>query len=144
MKKRNRDWHDDFPIEEEVEDHAGRTRTFVITCHERPFGFTVRAEEKRRRETGYEFAVYSETTPYNALGRLRQKMYRAVATRHIAGSPGSYRMLHDKVKGRITTDGQGGVLLVVDGLPLSIDEFASVLKCHEGWDFEMTIVDSLE
>ena len=144
MKNGNQDWNNDFPIEEEVEDHAGRTRSFVITCHEGPLGFTVRAEEKEAEGTGYEFAAYSETSPYNALGRLRQKMYRGLATRHVTKSPHGYRMLHDKLSGRIASDGNGGVMVVVDGIPLSINDLASILISHEGWSFDMTISDSLE
>jgi hypothetical protein len=41
-------WAEDFPIREEVEDHAGRRRAFVINCHEGGLGFTVRAEEEGR------------------------------------------------------------------------------------------------
>jgi len=144
VKNGNQDWNNDFPIEEEVEDHAGRTRRFVITCHEGPLGFTVRAEEKEAEGTGYEFAAYSETSPYNALGRLRQKMYRGLATRHVTKSPHGYRMLHDKLSGRIASDGNGGVMVVVDGIPLSINDLASILISHEGWSFDMTISDSLE
>src|SRR5439155_5088400 len=91
-------------IEEEVEDHAGMTRRFLITCHEGPLGFTVRAQEQGAQGTGYEFAAYSETSPHNALGRLRQKMYRGLATRHITRSLHGYRMLHDKLNGRIASD----------------------------------------
>lgn len=144
MKKGEQSWDADFPMREEVEDYAGRVRAFVITCHETGLGFTVRAEEEGGRRTGYEFAAYSETSPYSALGRLRQKMYRALATRHITGSPGGYRMLHDRLSGRITSDGEGGVVLVVDGIPLGVDDLASILASHEGWGFEMQIVDALE
>ena len=93
---------------------------------------------------GYEFAAYSETSPYSALGRLRQKMYRGVATRHISGSPGAYQMLHDKLSGRITSDGNGGVVLVVDGLAVGAENLASILLTHEGWSFDLQIVDGLE
>jgi hypothetical protein len=144
VTKDDRDWGADFPVREEVEDYAGAARVFVITCHEGGLGFTVRAEEEASAGTGYEFAAYSETSPYSALGRLRQKMYRGLATRHISGSPGAYRMLHDRLSGRITSDGEGGVLLIVDGTPLGIDDLASILECHEGWGFEMQIVDALE
>ena len=143
MKDGSQNWDADFPIEEEVEDYTGGTRCFVITCYEGPLGFTVRAQEKEAQGAGYEFAAYSETSPYNALGRLRQKMYSGLATRHITRSPHGYRMLHDKLRGRITSDGDGGVVLVVDGVSLSIDELASILISHEGWSFEMTIIDSL-
>lgn len=144
MKKDNPGWDADFPMREEVEDYAGNARVFVITCHEGGLGFTVRADEEGSRGTGYEFAAYSETSPYSALGRLRQKMYRALATRHITGSPGAYRMLHDKLSGRITSDGHGGVVLIVDGTRLGIDDLASLLASHEGWAFEIQIVDALE
>ena len=73
----------------------------MITCHENGLGFTVRAEEGRARGTGYEFAAYSETSPYAALGRLRQKIYRGLATRHITGSRGGYNMTHDRLSGRL-------------------------------------------
>jgi len=144
MKTSGQGWDAEFPLRDEVEDYAGKTRVFVITCHETGLGFTVRAVEQGGQGTGYEFAAYSETSPYSALGRLRQKMHRGLATRHITGSPGDYRMLHDRISGRITADDEGGVTLVVDGVPLGIDDLASILRCHEGWDFEMEIVDALE
>ncbi len=138
-------WRTDFPMEEEVEDFAGRLRTFVITCDETGLGFTVRAREKEEGVVGgYEFAAYSETTPYNALGRLRQKMYTALATRHISGSPGHYRMLHDRVRGRIAWDETMGTALVVDGILMSLEDLGSLLATHEGWEFELTLIDSLE
>lgn len=144
MRNGEKIWEADFPMREEVEDHAGRTRTFVINCHEGSLGWTVRAREEGRRGAGYEFAAFSETSPYSALGRLRQKMYRGVATRHISGSPGAYHMLHDKLSGRITSDGNGGVVLVVDGLAVGEENLASILLTHEGWSFELRIVDGLE
>jgi hypothetical protein len=131
-------------MREEVEDYTGRARAFVITCHEGGLGFTVRAEEEGRRGAGYQFAAYSETSPYSALGRLRQKMYRGLATRHVTGPPGRYRMLHDRLSGRITSDGEGGVALVVDGIALGIEDLASILASHEGGAFELQIVDALE
>jgi hypothetical protein len=45
VKHGHHDWHDDFPLREHVEDFAGRTRTFVIDCHETALGFTVRARQ---------------------------------------------------------------------------------------------------
>jgi len=137
-------WASDFPIRDQVEDYAGRMRSFVINCHEGGLGFTVRAEEEDRCGVGYEFAAYSETSPYSALGRVRQKMHRSLATRHVTGSPGDYRMLHDRLTGRITSDGKGGVLLVVDGIPLALEDLASLLGSHEGWGFELQIVNALE
>lgn len=141
---RKKSWETDFPMREEVEDYAGRTRTFVINCHEGGLGWTVRAQEETRRGPGYEFAAYSETSPYSALGRVRQKMHRGVATRYITGSSGRYQMLHDKLSGRIMSDGNGGVVLVVDGLAVGTENLASILLTHEGWSFDLQITDGLK
>ena len=144
MKNDKQGWGTDFPMREQVEDCTGRARVFVINCYEGGLGFTVRAEEEGCRGDGYQFAAYSETSPYRALGRLRQKLYRALATRHVTGSPGAYRMLHDTLSGRVTSDGKGGVVLVVDGVALDVENVASILASHEGWGFELRIVDALE
>ena len=45
MRNGEKSWEADFPMREEVEDHAGRTRSFVINCHEGGLGWTVRAHE---------------------------------------------------------------------------------------------------
>ena len=71
-------------------------------------------------------------------------MHRGLATRHVTGSPGYYRMLHDRLRGRITSDGKGGALLIVDGIALGLEDLASILESHEGWAFELQIVDGLE
>jgi hypothetical protein len=134
----------DFPIHEEVEDHAGRRRAFVIDCHRGELGYTVRATEEGKDGLGYQFGAYSETSPFSALGRVRQKMYRALATRHLSVADGACRMLHDGLEGRITSDANGQVILVVDGVPLGMEEVESLLRSHEGWSFSLQIVDSLE
>ena len=43
-----------------------------------------------------------------------------------------------------TDGGDDGVALVVDGVALSVEDLASILASHEGWDFELRIVDGLE
>ncbi len=144
MRDEEQGWEADFPLRQEVENYAGRTCAFVINCHEAGLGFTVRAEEEGRAGAGYEFAAYRETSPYSALGRVRQKMYWGLATRHVTGPPGAYRMLHDRLSGRIASDGNGGLVLVVDGVALGIENLASILMTHEGWGFELQIVDALE
>jgi hypothetical protein len=144
MKRRITGWKADFPIRESVEDFAGKQRKFVINCHEGGLGYTVRASEEGKEGLGYEFAAYSETSPYSALGRVREKMSRGLATRYTTTSHGDRRMLHDRLKGRITSGGEGHVALVVDGIPLAIEDMESFLASHEGWEFELRIVDALE
>jgi hypothetical protein len=144
MKPSRINWQADFPIHEEVEDFTGKQRAFVLTCHEGELGFTVRASEAKRRQLGYEFAAYSETSPYSALGRVRDKIRRGLATRCIGGTHGDYHMLHNELRGRITSDKQRGVLLVVDGIPLEIHKLESFLRTHEGSEFKIAIADALE
>ena len=132
MKRKITGWKADFPIRQSVEDFAGKHRKFVIDCHQGGLGYTVRASEEGKDGLGYEFAAYSETSPYSALGRVREKMSRALATRYTTTSHGERRMLHDTLKGRITSGGEGRVALVVDGIPLGIEEIESFLASHEG------------
>ncbi|MDP1992545.1 MAG: hypothetical protein Q8K00_16170 [Syntrophales bacterium] len=134
-------WKRDFPIREDFEDFSGKLRTFFIDYYEGPLGYTVRAREENPKGKGFEFAVYSETSPHNALGRLREKARKSMATRHLSRDRD---MLHDNLRGRITSDGDGGVLLVVDGLAVDMDKLAKLLSVHEGWEFELKIIDALE
>ena len=143
MKRRITNWKPDFPIHEEAEDFAGRKRSFVVDCHEGPLGYTVRASEAGKEGLGYEFACYSETSPYAALGRVRDKMRRGLATRHLSGAKGPAEMLHDALDGRISSR-DGEVTVVVDGTALDIDDLARILAAREGWGFKLRNTDPLE
>ena len=143
MKPRITNWKQDFPIHEEAEDFGGRKRSFVIDCHEAPLGYTVRASETGKNGLGFEFASYSETSPYAALGRVRDKMARGLATRHLSSAKGPREMLHDSLEGRITSRA-GEVVVVVDGIPLDIEDLARFLAAREGWGFHLRITDPLE
>ena len=138
------DWEHEFPMQQEAEDFAGNVRRFEITCHFNGLGYSVRATEDGREGNGYEFAAYSETSPYNALGRVRDKMNRGLATRHVTGPPGAYTMLHDMLKGHIGWTEERGVVLAVDGTTVTMENLATILRIHEGWAFELTITDALE
>lgn len=118
-------WEDDFPIRERYEDFSGKQRTFVITCYEVGLGVTVRATEEGRDGLGYEVAAFSESSPYSAVAN------------------GRYEMMHSEIPGRITANGEGGALLIVDGVALGLDELESFLSTHEGWEFCLRIVDAL-
>ena len=134
----------DFPIRETVEDSAGRGRAFVITYRSCGIGYTVTASEEGKEGLGYEFSAYSQTSPYNGLWDLRRKMYRSLATRHITLSEGRCQPLHDIVRGRITVDGRGDLALVVDGIPLTLDDLRKILEMHEGWQFRLHIASDAE
>ena len=42
------------------------------------------------------------------------------------------------------SDGNGGPLLIVDGRPVGFDEIEAFFSSHEGWEFEVRVVDTLE
>lgn len=79
--------------------------------------------------------------PIAALGRLREKARRAMATRHLDNNRD---MLHDKLRGRITWSPEERIGLVVDGLAVDMDHLVRLLSMHEGWEFELTIKDALK
>ncbi len=123
---------------------SGRERPFLIDCREGPLGRTVRALEVGANGLGYEFAAFSETSPYSALGRVRAKMSRELATRHLPWGKDRPRMLQDILRGRIASADEGDVVLVVYGVALRLNDLEAVLRSHEGWEFELRIVDALE
>ncbi len=136
-------WSKDFPLQQEAEDFAGRIRTFTVDCIELPTGYTVRAVENGTDHMGYLFESFSETSPYSALGNIRDKMRKALATRHITKSKYGYDMMHDELKGRITCDAQGEPVLIVDGIHLTFDDFGQFFSSHEGFEFSLKINESL-
>jgi hypothetical protein len=50
-------------------------------------------------------------------------------------------MLHDTLRGRVSYDPARGIVFVIDGIPLTDDEFLELFDTHEGWDFRVVFVD---
>jgi hypothetical protein len=140
-RERSNDPARDFPLRDTIEDASGKERTFLISYRSSGINFTVTAEEVGRNGLGYQFTAYSETSPYNALGLLRERMYRSLATRHITRAAGGYRMLHDTLRGRITVDEAGALVVVVDGVPLTMGDLQEILASHEGFQVRLEIAD---
>jgi hypothetical protein len=141
MEKHKEQNNEDFPIHEIVEDAFGRQRSFLITSHPMGLGYMLRASEEGKDGMGYEFSSFSETSPHNALFSLRDKMHRSLAMRHITRRGTRYQMLHDTLRGRITWSQEDGVALIVDGIPLDLDDLREILETHEGWQFRLDITD---
>lgn len=98
----------------------------------------------RRDRPGIPFRAYSETSPSSALFRIREKMRRVLSRRDLSVSSALPELLHDRMRGRITSCDEGGVLLVVDGRAIDMGDLARILETHEGWEFELRIRDALE
>lgn len=133
-----------FPIVEIVRDHSGAERRFTIELICGGLGFSLRALEETDNKQGYEFSAFDSTSPYLALGKLRQKMSRALATRHLVTPPqgAEPNMLHDRLVGHIGwSEETGGAVFVVDGIPLTMEEIERFAAMHEGWQFSLRFAD---
>lgn len=133
----------DFPLHVEALDFAGVPRQFEITADQAGLGFRVEAAETRDdREEGYQFLAFDPSSPHLALGRLREKMARALSVRYLSGTAEDREPMHDVVAGRITyTDDAEEPGLVVDGRFLSWEHLGRMVASHEGWDFEFRFID---
>jgi len=128
-----------FPKKEECVDFAGRTRTFNIQLNEVPWGYILQANEDVEGDDGYRFRVFSPVDPSYALGLLRTKIAKMLSVRHLFGQEGRLSLTHDRLRGRIAADG-----VVVDGTFLTFDQLAELLQAHEGFQFDLKIVDSTD
>lgn len=131
----------DFPIRQAFTDCSGQTRHFVISYFPTSLGFGVQAEEEGKEGQGFFFREFDATSPYLALGRLRGRIEKALATRHIEQrAPGHFQATHRTVRGRISyLDGE--VAFVIDGQLLTLRQFAQLVETFEGFEFRLDIID---
>src|SRR6058998_2338059 len=111
QEKNENDPEKDFPIQEMVHDFNGKERKFEITYRDVGLGFAVDAREIGKEE-GYEFSAFDATSPYLALGKLRDQIGKMLSTRHLIKREGKWNILHDTLKGRIAYN-EGQALFVV-------------------------------
>jgi hypothetical protein len=82
------------------------------------------------------------------LGRLIEKMRRALSVKHIEdGELGWHITDHQVVRGLIDWDvaSDGRVpLLIIDGREITWEEFGRMLMSFEGWQFKLEIRDISE
>jgi hypothetical protein len=99
---------------------------------------------------GYDFQIIGdpEEDLLVLLGRLIEKMRRALSTKHLAdGEHGLQISAERVVRGRVEWDDarNGGVpLLIIDGREIGWNEFGRMLMSFEGWQFKLTIRDKSE
>jgi hypothetical protein len=130
-----------FPTVESFPDFNGEKREFVIDLHVQARGYFLRAREKRssEHEGGYKFAAYSPSDPFFALGVLRGKIRKGLATRYLVEEEERLSLTHDRLKGHITFRG-----VVVDGEFISLPELSTILETYEGFQFSLEIADPFE
>jgi len=99
---------------------------------------------------GYKFQIIGdpEEDLLVLLGRLIEKMRRALSTKHLTNGEHGLQIAEQRiVRGRIEWDDarNGRVpLLVIDGREIDWDEFGRMLMSFEGWQFKLSIADKSE
>lgn len=153
MIKSNGRWHppddsgqkndpdNDFPIREAYSDYSGQARQFVISYFRTGLGYSVHAVEEGKDGDGYFFREFDPTSPYIALGQIRERIRQALATRHIEEyEPGVFQATHQTIRGRISS-GEGAVGFVIDGQILTLQQIGQMLATFEGFEFQLDISD---
>ena len=135
---------DDFPIRQSCPDWSGKERHFVISFQRVDLGYSVQAEEEGKEGQGFYFREFDPTSAYLALGRLRGRIRRALAMRHIEEwEPGVFQATHNTVRGRISYSTElQQVAFVVDGQLLTLEQFGKLAETFEGFQFRFDIFDS--
>jgi hypothetical protein len=98
---------------------------------------------------GYQFQIIGgpEDDLLLLLGRLIEKMRRALSTKHLTTTDFGRQIANSSVLGRIEWDDahNGQVpLLIIDGQEVTWQEFGRMLMSFEGWQFQLNIRDKSE
>jgi hypothetical protein len=100
--------------------------------------------------SGYHFQIIGdpEEDLLVLLGRLIEKMRRALSTKHLKNGEHGLQISDDRVVcGRIEWDDARNdrvPLLIIDGREIGWEEFGRMLMTFEGWQFKLTIRDKSE
>lgn len=132
-------------------DSAGKPHEFHFRTFLFGTGVALDAFELRDgNPAGYQFQVIAEPEEdlLALLGRLIEKMRRALVVKHIDDSERGLQITKAKVvRGLIDWDSeQGGStpLLVIDGREISWEEFGRIIAGFEGFQFKLEIRDKSE
>jgi hypothetical protein len=131
-------------------DYSGQAHEFHFRT--RLFGPGVALDAFELRDgspAGYQFQIIGdpEEDLLALLGRLIDRMRRALSVRHVQDTEYGMQVADKVVRARIEWDEaeDGGVpLIIVDGRELAWDEFGRMLMTFEGWQFKLEIRDKSE
>jgi hypothetical protein len=98
---------------------------------------------------GYQFQIIGdpEDDLLALLGRLIEKIHRALSTKHLIDGDLGLQIADRVVQGKIEWDDaeDGRVpLLVIDGQEITWEDFGRMLMSFEGWQFKLNIADKSE
>ena len=106
-------------------------------------------ELEESRPGGYRFQVLgdAEADPFTLLGQLTERIRRALGRRHLTSEGGQLSIADFIVRGRLDWDPEaegGAPLVVIEGQPVTWEEFGRLLMSYEGWQFKLDIRDRSE
>lgn len=134
----------------EIADRTGKNHVFHFRTHLFGPGVSLDAFEVRDgHPAGYQFQVIGdpEDDLLVLLGRLVEKMRRALSVQHVRHGEYGLQIADRVVRGMIDwDDAQDGrvPLLVVDGRQITWQELGRMLMTFEGWQFKLEIRDKSE
>jgi len=115
---------------------------------ELPIGYSVSAEETKKsrgKRCGYHFRVFSNSDPYDALGIIRQKIRKNIATKYIDDSEDTLALTHDRLVGRIDySSEENEISIEVDGRRITMDQLKDILSAYEGFELFLEIKEQSE
>jgi hypothetical protein len=99
--------------------------------------------------SGYQFQIIGdpEDDLLLLLGRLIEKIRRALSTKHLIDSDHGLQIADRVVRGKVEWDEaeDGRVpLLIIDGREITWEDFGRMLMSFEGWQFKLNIADKSE
>lgn len=100
-------------------------------------------------QAGYQFQIIgdSEEDLFELLGRLVEKMRRALAIKHLEQGNLGLQVAARVVRGRIDCNGEenGRVpVVVIDGREVTWNQLGRMLMSFEGWQFKLEMLDRSE
>lgn len=132
-------------------DCAGEVHEFHFRTNLFGPGVAIDAFELRDgHPAGYQFQIIGdpEDDVLVLLGRLIQKVRRALATKHLTDGQFGLQIADDRVvRGKIEADidqDDRVPLLIIDGKEITWNEFGRMLMSFEGWQFKMEVADKSE
>ena len=131
-------------------DCAGEVHEFHFRTRLIGPGVAIDAFELRDGQpAAYQFQIIGESEDdlLALLGRLVERIRRALSTKYLANGELGLQIAEQVVRGRIEWDDahNGRVpILVIDGREITWEEFGRMLMSFEGWQFQLNIRDKGE
>jgi hypothetical protein len=129
---------------------SGKTHAFHFFTHLVPPGLEIDAREiLSSDQAGYEFSVLGPhgCNQSDLILDLYAKIKRGLSKRYLKKSRSGIGIKDRRVVGRIEWDDtyQGEIpRLIIDGLPITWNQFGKMLMSFEGWNLKLDILDRTE